>query len=296
MDKRLCIDVGGSAIKYALVGEEHELLEKGQVPAPRKVKEEFVEAVGGLYDRYAGEISGMGVSMAGKLDARTGYIVSAGSFPFFTGRNLIDELSPRCPTHITVENDARAAALAELHYGSLVGVNDALVVVLGTGIGGAVIADGRMLDGARHCSVELSFIRLRGRRNTDECWLFKGGAAGLCRMAQEAIGATEKMNGIEVFKLYDAGDERVVAAVEEYAEIAAVQLYNLQCVLDVSHVAIGGGISARTDLIDMIRDRLQEIFDAEASFQIPPAMPQVVPCAFRNDANLIGAWHQNVTQ
>ncbi|MBQ6524889.1 MAG: hypothetical protein IJI12_09585 [Atopobiaceae bacterium] len=51
----------------------------------------------------------------------------------------------------------------------------------------------------------------------------------------------------------------------------------------------------RTDLIDMIRDRLQSIFDAEAIYRIPPQMPQIVPCAFRNDANLIGAWHQNVT-
>lgn len=296
MDKRFCIDVGGSAIKYALVGEYHELLEKGQVPAPHASREEFIEVVGSLYDRYADQVSGMGVSMAGKLDSKTGYISSAASFAFFTGRNLVDDLAKRCPTHITVENDARCAALAEMYYGSLVGVDDAIVVVLGTGIGGAIITDGRMLDGARHCSAEFSLLRLYGKADTDDCWTFKGGAKGLCRMAQAATGTTKKLNGIEVFERYDAGDERVIAAVREYVDIAAVQLYNLQCVLDTSVIAIGGGISARTDLIDMIRDRLQAIFDAEAIYQVPPQMPQVVPCTFRNDANLIGAWHQNVTQ
>ena len=296
MDKRLSLDVGGSAIKYALMGEGHQILEQGKVPAPREVREEFVEAVGGLYDRYADQISGMGVSMAGKVDQNTGYVVSAGSFPFFTGRNLVDELFARCPTHITVDNDARCAALAEMHYGSLVDVNNALVVVLGTGIGGAIVADGRLLDGARHCAAELSFLRVEGQADTSDCWLWRGGAQGLCLMVQQAIGADEAPDGIESFRMYDTGDERVIAAIDEYARIAAVQLYNLQCVLDVEAVAIGGGISARTDLIDLIRTKLQAIFDAEASYGIPPQMPSVVPCTFRNDANLIGAWHDNVTR
>ena len=112
-------------------------------------------------------------------------------------------------------------------------------------------------------------------------------------MVQKAVGAEEPIDGFEAFRLYDAGDERAVTAIEEYARVAAVQLYNLQCVLDVSHVAIGGGISARTDLIDLIRTKLQAIFEAEKAYGIPPQMPALVPCAFRNDANLIGAWHDN---
>ena len=116
MDKRLAIDVGGSSIKYALVGEEHKILEQGKVRAPREVKEEFVEALGQLYDRYAGEISGMGISMAGKVDPHTGFVVSAGSFPFFTGTNMLEAIAERCPTHLTVDNDARCAALADRVY------------------------------------------------------------------------------------------------------------------------------------------------------------------------------------
>ena len=97
MDKRLAIDVGGSAIKYALMGEGHQIIEQGKVAAPREVREEFVEAVGQLYDRYAGQIQGMGISMAGKVDPHTGFVVSAGSFPFFTGTNMLEPLAKRCP-------------------------------------------------------------------------------------------------------------------------------------------------------------------------------------------------------
>ena len=296
MDKRLAIDVGGSSIKYALVSEGHEILEQGKVPAPREVREEFIEAVGELYDRYADQISGMGISMAGKVDPHTGYVVSAGSFPFFTGTNMVEPLYKRCPTHITVDNDARCAALAELHYGSLSDVNNALVIVLGTGIGGAVAINRQLLDGARYCAAELSFLRVSGQTDVSDCWLWRGGAQGLCLMAKQALGTEEDVDGFKVFELADAGDERILAMLDEYARIAAVQIYNLQCLLDVEAVAIGGGISAREDPIDRISTPLQAIYDAEAHYQIPPSMPRVVACQFRNDANLIGAWHDNVSR
>ena len=192
MDKRLAIDVGGSAIKYALMGEGHQIIEQGKVAAPREVREEFVEAVGQLYDRYAGQIQGMGISMAGKVDPHTGFVVSAGSFPFFTGTNMLEPLAKRCPTHLTVDNDARCAALAELHYGSLTDVNDALVIVLGTGIGGAVAINRQLLDGARFCAAELSFLRVGGQADVSDCWLWRGGAQGLCLMAQQALGTEEQ--------------------------------------------------------------------------------------------------------
>lgn len=296
MDKRLAIDVGGSSIKYALMGEDHQILEQGKVPAPREVKEEFIEAVGQLYDRYAEQISGMGISMAGKVNPHTGYVVSAGSFPFFTGTNMIESLAKRCPTHITVDNDARCAARAELYYGVLADAKNALVIVLGTGIGGAVIVNRQLLDGARFCAAELSFLRVGGQADVSDCWLWRGGAQGLCLMAKQALGTEDDIDGFKVFELADAGDERILAMLDEYARIAAVQIYNMQCLLDVEAVAIGGGISAREDLIDRIRTQLQAIFDAEAAYQIPPAMPRVVSCQFRNDANLIGAWYDNVNR
>lgn len=296
MDKRLAIDVGGSSIKYALMGEGHEILEQGKVPAPREVKEEFIEALGQLYDRYADQISGMDVSMAGNLDPRTGYVYSAGSFPFFTGTNMLETLEERCSTHVTIDNDARCAALAELHYGSLVDVNNALVVVLGIGIGGAIAINRQLLDGTRFGAASLSFMRASGKADTADCWLWNGSAQGLCLMAKQALGTDEDIDGIKVFELADAGDGRILNVLDEFARIAAVQIYNLQCLLDVEAVAIGGGISAREDLIDRIRTQLQAIFDAEASYQIPPAMPRVVACQFRNDANLIGAWHDNMSR
>ena len=104
----------------------------------------------------------MGISMAGKVDPHTGFVVSAGSFPFFTGTNMLEPLAQRCPTHLTVDNDARCAALAELHYGSLADVDDALVIVLGTGIGGAVVINRQLLDGALLCGGAL--LPARGLR------------------------------------------------------------------------------------------------------------------------------------
>ena len=195
-----------------------------------------------------------------------------------------------------MDNDARCAALAELYYGVLADAKNALVIVLGTGIGGAVIVNRQLLDGARFCAAELSFLRVGGQTDVSDCWLWRGGAQGLCLMAKQALGTEDDIDGFKVFELADAGDKRILAMLDEYARIAAVQIYNMQCLLDVEAVAIGGGISAREDLIDRIRTQLQAIFDAEAAYQIPPTMPRVVACQFRNDANLIGAWHDNMSR
>ena len=132
-------------------------------------------------------------------------------------------------------------------------------------------------------------------------------SAGDMSAAFSTLGITEEnaaaaLTSVQTVAAFDYGMmaanviERILAMLDEYARIAAVQIYNLQCVLDVEAVAIGGGISAREDLIDRIRTQLQAIFDAEAAYQIPPAMPRVVACQFRNDANLIGAWHDNVSR
>lgn len=148
---------------------------------------------------------------------------------------------------------------------------------------------------ARSCAAEFSFLRVSGRAGTSDCRLWRGGAQGLCLMAKQVFGTEEDIDGFKVFELADADDERIHAMLDEYARIAAVQIYNMQCLLDVEAVAIGGGISASEDLIDRIRTQPQAIFDAGAAYRIPPTMPRVVACQFRNDANLIGAWHANVS-
>jgi predicted NBD/HSP70 family sugar kinase len=76
--KYLVLDIGGSAIKYALMTEELEFIEKGKKPTPRDNIEHFIETVGGIYDEYKDDIKGMAISMPGVLDSKKGYAYTGG--------------------------------------------------------------------------------------------------------------------------------------------------------------------------------------------------------------------------
>lgn len=290
MSTVLALDIGGSSIKHALVSDGCVLREQGKVPAPRDTKEHFLGVVEALWNIYRDRADGLALSMAGKLDPADGLILSAGSFPALTGERLVPLLEGRCGCRVAVENDGSCAGIAEFAHGSLRPYKSALCVVLGTGIGAALFLDGKLWRGSHLCGPELSMVRADGQAGLMHSWMFCGGATGLVRMAKEALGSEEDIDGIEIFRLADQGDERILAMLEEYAQIAAVQLYNVQAILDVEAIAIGGGISAAKRLMDLIQTKLQAIYDAEAHHNLPPRMPVLVPCEFRNDANLIGAW------
>ena len=262
------------------------------MPAPRKSEADFLGTVSRLYGQYAQRIDGIGISMAGKLDAKDGTIISSGQYPFLQGKSLVNLLKTYCPTAITVRNDAHCAALAELEFGCLTDVKYAVVLVLGTGIGGAVILNREIYEGRRFCAAEFSLIRANGEAHIHNSWMYRGGGAvGLINLVKEALHTEEELTGIEIFRMAEEKNETVLKAIEEYCRIMAVQIYNLQAIFDVETFAIGGGISAQPMLLERIRNYLSEIFAAEERYGLPPTMPDIVACKYRDEANLLGAWH-----
>lgn len=288
----LAIDIGGSAVKYAVINENADFVERGSVPAPRASEKKFVDTISSLYKQFEKQVSGIGISMAGKLNPEDGVIVSSGQYPFLRGKSLSKLISEYCGTNVSVENDAHSAAIAELNKGSLVGVRHAAVIVLGTGIGGAIILDGKIYNGNRFCAAEFSLIRRNGKPGIENSWMYKGGGAvGLINIVKEELNIEEDINGRDIFRMAEEKNPKVLKAIDIYNEMMAVQIYNLQTVLDLEVYAIGGGISAQPSIINGIEKHLEGIFKAEEKYALPPTMPKITACAFCNDANLIGAWY-----
>lgn len=117
MKQYLVIDVGGTNLKYALMTEAA-ILEKGEIPTPLTNLDDFVDTIGKLYDRYETQISGIAISAPGRIDANTGFMYTAGALEYINRVPMADLLKKRCPTAITLENDGKCAALAELWKGS----------------------------------------------------------------------------------------------------------------------------------------------------------------------------------
>lgn len=297
MDKYLVLDVGGSSIKYAIMTKEAEFLKKGKVPTPKEKIEDFVEVIGKIYDEFKDEIKGMAMSLPGLIDSERGYAYTGGNLLYNNQKEIVKILQERCPIKITIENDAKCAALAEVWRGSLKDCRDGIVVVLGTGIGGAVIKDRKVHKGKHFFAGEFSFIRtdINDPDNLDNIWARKSGSSALIKAAADVKGLKEEdLDGYKGFEYINNGDEDVLKVLDDFTKTIAVQIINLGCVFDPEKVSIGGGISSQPILIEYINKNLKESYDAISELGDFPQI-KVEKCTFENDSNLIGALYNYFT-
>lgn len=304
--KCLTIDVGGTYIKYGLV-ENGIISCKGKKPTPavplkwgedvdeelailfRKKYREYFDTLREIFLELGDGIDGIAMSVPGILDSRTGYVYSGGALCYISEINFADEVSRLCNgVPVTIENDAKAAAMAELSSGVLKGIKDASVVLFGTAIGGCTICNGEIIRGSNQFSGEFSSIKLRSSSGTKETW----GNLGVHTMYDEyaAQKGIEKgaVTGEMLFEKAEAGDKKACEIVRNYCRLMCEPICNLQVVTDPQVIAIGGGISSQRLFIDMLREEVERSCKEIKSPNYPT--PTLVACKYRNDANLIGAY------
>lgn len=282
----LCIDVGGTDIKYSVIDDKLNFLDKGKVPTPTTNFEDFEKEIIDLYEKYKNQVEGIALSMPGIIDSDTGYLATGGAIMYNYEVNIFDVLKKKCCEKIIVENDAKAAALAEARFGSLSDVEDGVVVILGTGIGGGIIMDGKLKKGSHYSAGEFSPLnRITG--NPKAAWAMRCSTTALVHFAGEALNLTKnERNGHKIFEYINAKNPVVYPVFEKYCYEIAEQLMNFQLILDPQRIAIGGGISSQDILIEEINRQVEIVY----GYLIPGfPLPKVVACEFRSDANLIGA-------
>ena len=284
----LVVDIGGTWIKYACMTENMDILNRGKVKTPQSGREELIETIGKIYDQIP-EAEGIAISMPGIIDSENGYCFMGGALRYNDDFYLRHSLYERCPVRIVMENDAKCAAMAEAAVGSLKDVEDGFVLIFGTMIGGAFIKNHRLHRGRHFAAGEVSYINT-GREEMptfSNVWGNRCGTSGLCRMyAQKKKLAPESVDGIMVFEGVKRQEADAMECLQRFTKEIAVQLFNIQTILDPERFAIGGGISAQPVFIEYIKNNLTELY-AGCPYQVPHA--EVVSCKFQNDANLIGA-------
>ena len=232
--------------------------------------------------------------MPGMLDNKNGYCVTAGYLAYLAGSTVGDELEARYGLPVTVENDGKCAALAEYWRGSLKGCENGAVVVLGSGVAGGIILNGKLYRGNHFTAGEYSYIctDAENNREMDSYWGLNSGAEGLARTVAKYTGEDwEKYDGIKIFEQANNGDEKVLQGLKEFTDKLAVQIYNLNIYLDLDIIAIGGGISQQPLLHEYLQTSLDEMIEKIPLRVISPyvPVPKLTNCRFYNDANLIGA-------
>lgn len=308
----LTLDVGGSAIKYGLCDVHGQLSHKDSKPTPNQpdsTLDDFIATLKSIYQEAQAHshIDGIAIAIPGCVNP-DGSMRTGGAIHYNYGVPLADIIEQELGLRPVIENDAKAAAAAELWIGALHGIKSGAVLILGTGLGGAFVINGSVYQGPHGSAGELSaFVHdndnFSGERS---CEAQNVSATGLVLRACEALGlehtftaevASRKLpiDGKKIFELYHEGNEAIKKVIDDFGYETGKLIFNLSVVLDLEKVAIGGGISAQDCLIDAIKKGTEKAWNSNPISNIKPpliTMPQVEVCQFHNDANLVGAMHQ----
>ena len=284
----MCIDIGGTAIKYCLASKEGKLSEVRQLKTP-KTMEEFLETLSLMVEEYDEEIEGIAISMPGLINSKTGYAVHGGSLLFIKDINIRDTIGACFPDiPVEIENDGKCAALGEKYFGELHSVENGIAIVLGTGIGGGIIINGQLMRGTNLSAGEFSFIRNSPVTERPENFLGLQLSVPLMirEYTEKSTDSSEILTGEQLFQKINEEDDLAIAVLRKYSKRLTQQLFNLQTIIDPEVITIGGGISAQSKLIDFINEDIEEEMNR---FPIPLIKPAIKQSKLGNKANLLGA-------
>jgi len=303
----LGVDVGGTKVETALVDRNGQILAAHKCPThlekgPEGTIADILTCIDGCFSKARREAQALGIGIAGQVDLK-GVVRYA---PNLKWRNvpLGEKLQKKLGIPVVVTNDVRAATWGEWRYGSGKGVDDLVVLFVGTGIGGGVISGGNMIVGCNNTGGELGHITvvLGGRKchcpNIGCLEAYAGGWA-IAERAQEAVradpragqlltslaGSIEKITAATVSQAYHKGDQLARRLVEETGVYLAAGVVGIVNAFNPCLLVLGGGvIEGLPELIHMVENTARNRA-LEASVE----NLKVVKAALGGNAGVIGA-------
>ena len=299
------VDIGGTTVKLGLFNIDGEVLDKWEITTRKEdggayiLKDiaESVEAKMAEKNIDKSDVTGVGMGVPGpvKEDGTVMKCVNLGWGMF----NAAEELSGLLGLPVKEGNDANMAALGEYWQGGGKEYKSIIMVTLGTGVGGGIIINGKMMAGVNGAGGEIGHMTV-DLDEQDKCNCGKKGcleqyasATGIVRLANRALQSSDKPSKLrdvktisakEIFDAAKEGDELAQSLAEEHGKYLGLALANVACVVDPDAFVIGGGVSKAGDiLIDITKKYFEEYaFHAcrNASFKL---------ATLGNDAGIFGA-------
>ena len=288
MTEYLTVDVGGTDIKYGVMTANGHLKESKKQSTPDNLAE-FTQLIQSLIDQYYEQVCGYAFSVPGKIDTKTETIYFGGALTYLDGFCVESELETY-GKRISVQNDGKAAALAELWLGNLKGIDNGVAMILGTGVGGGIILDGQLRIGPHFQAGEFSFMSSDYSADDYSCAGFTSSAVGMVERINTMLGNDNITDGKAAFEAIHGGNKQAISIFEDYCYVIANQILSIQGILDVKRFVIGGGISAQKILVEEINRQFNTIIKSNPILEVNiPKDIEIMATKFGNDANLYGA-------
>lgn len=304
--KYLGIDIGGTAVKYGIVTEDGTVLQTVEYPV---AFDEYVTPIGKTVLKTskefldtchigADEIVGIGVSATGQIHTKAGRVDgSGGNIINWVGTNLKQDLEAQFHVETTVVNDANCVAIGEQWIGAAKGKENVIVVTIGTGVGGGIIQNGKVLLGNQGFAGELGHFSIdrNGRTCTcgnKGCYEQYASMTALVRGVKEQLPlhsyptlTKESVNGREIFIAVEAGNAEIIAIVDQWITDIATGLISLTHIFNPELILIGGGVSKQEELfIVKLREKVLEKVMVNFGKEL-----QIEAAKLGNLAGLVGA-------
>lgn len=306
---RIGIDLGGTNIAAGIVSDEYGIVARKSRPTrPDRGPDAVVGDIADMCRALAGEhgvslksVESVGVGSPGSVDPKTGVVIFSGNLQF-RDTPLGGMLSSELGLPVCVGNDGNAAALGEVCAGAARGFDSALLVTVGTGIGGGIVLNRRIYDGFNGMAGEIGHMVIveGGRQCTCGrlgCWEAYASASGLVTSAHQAMqeapdslmweiaGDIRRVDGRTPFEAMKRGDAAAKRVVDDFIRYLACGLANLIDILQPAVVCVGGGVSREGEALLAPLRKLTR----RESYDVGGRDCDIVAAALGNDAGIIGA-------
>ena len=301
------VDVGGTSIKVGVCDAEGHLLHTYEGPTETSKGTDTILHNIANYSRLVVQeanldwelVDGVGVGIAGFLDIPNGIVKYSANLNI-VDTNLKQFLEQELQKVIKINNDANVAALGEAWAGAGKGVDHCVCYTLGTGVGGGIIIDGKIVEGYNGMAGELGHIAIVPDLEAIQCGCGKMGclesvssATGIIRMAKDAVergdrtslAQVEDIMAKDVFDAAKAGDEVAARIVSRAAYYLGKSMAMMSIVLNPQYFIIGGGVSKAGDFLF---DQIREVYEKYALDQAKEGV-SIVPAVLGNNAGIVGA-------
>jgi len=283
----LALDIGGTAIKVAMVEPNGKILNSNEYPSEgKRGGEHIMKKVCQIISSYDG-YDRIGISTAGQVNPNTGTIVFANeNIPNYTGMKVGKIISNKFKVPVTVENDVNSAALGEAYYGAGKYYKDFLCLTYGTGIGGSILINGEIYGGSQGVAGEFGHIITHpggldcgcGQKG---CYEQYASTTALVRKCMEEDSSFN--NGRIIFEEFHKGNKKIKIIIDNWVDEIVLGLTSLVHVFNPGCLILGGGILNQEYIVKEINNKLHnQIMQSFTNVKVKKA-------GLGNNAGLLGA-------
>jgi len=297
------VDLGATKIALGLIDPSDRIVAYRRMPTdahdgPQAVVERIAQSVAELEGELpkGRHVAALGICSPGPLDHQTGMIIDPPNLPGLHNVPFRQMLAERLNLPVNLEHDAKAAALGEFYHGAGRGEPSMIFLIVGTGIGAAMIVDGQLYRGAHNSAGEVGHITLDRHGEVCSCgsrgcvetyasgpWLAHHYQVALERAGRGPVGQSP-LTGEQVTRLAEQGDRLAMQVMAEAGDALGAAIASLAMILDIDLYVVGGSVAKAGDLL--LEPARQGV--PRYSHRSVAARVRIVPTALGDDGPLLG--------